>query len=214
MRRMLPRSFFARDTATVAASLLGKRLVRAAPEGTVSGLIVEVEAYLPRADPASHAHRGRTRRNDAMFGPPGRAYVYTIHTRHCVNVVTESEGVGAAVLIRAVEPERGLDVMAERRGAGVVRDLARGPGRLCDAFAITMMWNRWDLTQGEGLWIERGPRLPAWSMGVSPRIGIRKAAEAPLRFFVLGHAMVSGRRGCHADVPKHRWLTPRCGRES
>ncbi len=207
MGQFLPRDFYARDTVEVAQALLGQRLVRVTPEGEITGLIVEVEAYLP-VDPASHAHRGPSRRNAAMFGPPGHAYVYTIHTRFCLNAVTEPENQGAAVLIRAVEPERGRDLMAARRGMHEERQLARGPGRLCEAFGLDLQWNHWDLTQGDQVWLERGPKLPSWRLGISPRIGIRQAADWPLRFFVLGHSFVSGLRRTHQGAPPLRWTSP------
>src|SRR5687767_11787844 len=107
----LPRDFFARDPVTVARELLGKILVRESEEGLVSGRIVESEAYLSSRDPACHAHRGPNRKNATMFGPAGHAYVYMIHARWCLNAVTEDAGCGSAVLIRAVEPLQGLELM-------------------------------------------------------------------------------------------------------
>ncbi|GIW94968.1 MAG: putative 3-methyladenine DNA glycosylase [Pirellulaceae bacterium] len=191
---VLDRAFYDRPVVRVAQELLGKRLVRDWQGQRVSGLIVEAEAYLAAGDPASHSYRGPTRRNRSMFGPPGHAYVYTIHTRYCLNVVCESQGVGAAVLIRAVEPEEGMELMARWRSRSNPLDWTRGPGRLCEAFQLNLQWDGWDLTTGHGLWIEQGPALPEWTLGVSPRIGIRLAQELPLRFFVQGHCFVSGTR--------------------
>jgi DNA-3-methyladenine glycosylase len=190
----LPRAFYDRDPAEVACALLGKLLLREADEGLCGGRIVEVEAYLSRNDPACHASRGMTQRNAAMFGPPGRAYVYMIHSRWCLNAVTEPEGVPSAVLIRAIEPWWGLEAMQRRRGTDVLRDLARGPARLCEALAIDRQFNHWDLTCGQGLWIAEGPTtdLP-WKIGRSGRIGIRMAQRRLLRFFWEGNPFVSGR---------------------
>src|SRR6185312_8955522 len=133
---ILGREFYERDPALVARDLVGKRLLRETSAGICGGRIVEVEAYLSRRDPACHASRGPTRRNAAMFGPPGHAYVYMIHSRWCLNAVTEPEGMPSAVLIRAIEPLEGLELMHQRRRTEIVRDLARGPARLCEALAI------------------------------------------------------------------------------
>lgn len=197
-RRLAPlaSAFYDRDPAEVARELLGKVLLRQAEEGLCGGLIVEVEAYLSRNDPACHAARGMTRRNAAMFGPPGRAYVYMIHSRWCLNAVTEGEGVPSAVLIRAIEPWWGIEAMQRRRGTLVLRDLARGPARLCEALAIDRHFNHWDLTRGEGLWIAQGPSsdVPR-KIARSGRIGISAAQKRLLRFFLAGNPFVSGRIG-------------------
>src|SRR5262245_19897305 len=122
-RRILPESFYDREVAQVARELLGMMLVRQSGEGRTSGMIVETEAYLHGTDPASHSFRGRTRRNASMFGAPGRAYVYTIHTRFCLNAVAEGEERGAAVLIRAIEPTEGMELMQQRRSQTALRQL-------------------------------------------------------------------------------------------
>ena len=140
----LPRSFYNRDVILVARELLGKRLVRRTREGVASGRIVEVEAYLADGDSACHASRGMTRRNAAMFGPPGHAYVYSIHARFCLNVVTDLADVPSAVLIRAVEPLEGVAFMQRRRGKEKLRDLTCGPARLCEAFDVDRKLDRWD----------------------------------------------------------------------
>lgn len=185
--RPLPLSFYDRDPVTVARALLGCVLVSDAGGAPISGRIVETEAYTAGDDPANHAFRGPTRRNAAMFGPPGRAYVYGIHTHHCLNVVTEEEGTASAVLLRAVEPLDGLAAMAARRGAVRAADLARGPGRLCRAFGVDRGLDGWDLTAGARLWLLPAERLPV-RVAVTPRVGVTAAADRLLRF-------------CDADSP-------------
>ncbi len=195
----LPRDFYCRDTALVARQLLGKLLVRRARGGPLTGRIVEVEAYLNEDDPACHAARGMTPSNRAMFGPPGRAYVYPIHSRYCLNAVTEPARVAAAVLIRAVEPLIGMAQMMRRRHCNKTVDLARGPARLCEAFDIDRRLDHWDLTVARRLWIS-GPDirpLADAAVGVTPRIGVSAARDLRLRFFVDGSRYVSGRRGDH-----------------
>lgn len=159
------------------------------------GVIVETEAYTGRGDPGSHAFGGRKVRNLPMFGPPGRAYVYRCHLWPLLNVVTEAEGVPGAVLLRAVEPVAGLDLMIRRRRTVKVRDLARGPGRLTQAFGVGMGHNRADLTAGP-LRLARpaSPVRPA--LAVSTRIGLHgPAAKLPWRYFVRTSPFVSARPG-------------------
>ena len=196
LRRVLPRSFYARDPAAVARELIGKRLVRETPEGLCGGRIVETGAYLSSRDPACHANRGMTRRNAAMFGPSGHAYVYMIHARWCFNCVTEDIGLGSAVLVRAIEPQGGLPLMHARRGKENVLDLARGPARLCQALAIDRSHNTWDLTAGRELWIEHDDELNGTPLRIlrSPRIGISAAQHRLLRFYLADSRYVSGRR--------------------
>jgi DNA-3-methyladenine glycosylase len=196
LRPPLPREFYDRDVVAVARDLLGHILVRVARNGLAVGRIVEVEAYLAQGDPACHAARGRTRKNAAMFGPPGRAYVYSIHSRWCLNVVTEPAGIASAVLIRAVEPLAGIPLMTRRRmrrhGRPVeVRDLARGPARLCEALAVERGLDGWDLTRGTRLWITPGPPVEAASVSTSRRIGVTSGHDLPLRFYVLDSPFVS-----------------------
>jgi DNA-3-methyladenine glycosylase len=190
----LPRSFYQHTPQRVARQLLGKRLVRATSEGWVSGRIVETEAYLARRDPACHAARGRTAKNTSMFGPAGHAYVYPIHARHCFNVVTEPDGVASAVLVRAVEPQDGMWLMEDRRRTPAVADLARGPARLCEAFAIDRELDGWDLTLGEMLWVadDEDVSSSAKRVGRSPRIGVTSGAHLRLRFYLRGNPHVSG----------------------
>lgn len=192
----LSRRFYNRDVTRVTRELLGRHLVHESPEGATVGRIVEVEAYLPEGDPSCHGARGKTRRNEALFGPPGHAYVYAIHSRWCLNAVAEPENIACAALVRAVEPLEGIDLMRSRRQREALLDLARGPGRLCQAFAIDRALDKWDLTLGERLWIAATPRRLRKSevVGISPRIGVTSAHELPLRFFIAGSRWVSGRR--------------------
>ena len=191
---MLTPEFYGRDTTCVARDLLGKLLVRSSREGVTSGRIVEVEAYLHEDDPACHAARGCTPSNRAMFGPPGRAYVYPIHSRYCLNAVTMERGVASAVLIRAVEPLEGVALMQRRRQRESLFELARGPARLCEAFAVDRRLDHWDLTRGQRLWICQGPdaRLHDEEIGQSVRIGVTAAHHLPLRYFVKRSPYVSG----------------------
>jgi len=192
----LPREFYERHAVEVAPELLGKLLIRETAEGLVSGWIIEAEAYLAADDPACHAARGKTRKNASMFGPPGHAYVYPIHARYCFNVVTEPEGVPSAVLVRAVEPVAGVELMQARRRQARLRELAGGPAKLCEAFGIDRRLDGWDMTQGCQLWIaaDGGSAVIEASIGRSPRIGVTSAEHLPLRFFVRSHALVSGPR--------------------
>jgi DNA-3-methyladenine glycosylase len=182
------------DTVALSRALIGKLLVRDLAGELLVGRIVETEAYVP-ADPASHSYRGMTARNRAMFGPPLHAYVYFIYGANwCLNVTAEGDGVGAAALVRACEPVRGLETMRALRGRPLAkdRDLARGPGNLCRAFAIGPEFDGADLIRGPSLWLAGdGTVLP---VGVSPRIGITKAAAEPLRFYASGNPSVSGPR--------------------
>jgi DNA-3-methyladenine glycosylase len=202
-RRTLPQSFYNRKVAQVARELLGMTLVRETDNGRTSGTIVETEAYLHGTDQASHSFRGKTRRNASMFGPAGHAYVYTIHTRFCLNAVAEREETGAAVLIRAIEPLDGLSLMEERRGQSAVHQLTTGPGKLCEALAIDKALDGWNLTLGEILWIERPKKPRALDIATSPRIGISSAQDLLLRFFVRGNRFVSGPKHLHGPVERN-----------
>jgi DNA-3-methyladenine glycosylase len=191
----LPRAFYARPTLDVARDLIGKTLYRQTQDGMTAGIIVETEAYVAAVDPAAHGYRGKTPRNAVMFGPPGHAYVYFTYGMHfCLNVVTEEDGVAAAVLLRALEPTRGLPLMRARRGERIAdRDLARGPGRLCAAMALTVADNGLDL-QDDALWLTETPDFPPVApIAATPRIGITQAADWPWRFVLAGSRWVSGR---------------------
>jgi len=188
----LDKVFLARPAEEVAPDLLGARLVSTIDGFRTEGVIVEVEAYLGESDPASHAASriGRTPRNATMFGPPGFAYVYLIYGIHwCLNVVTGSTGDPCAVLIRAIDPLGGLDVMSNRRGRS--KDIGSGPGRVCQAFGITGEFDGHNLSISP-LKIIEGWTINPSLIGVSKRIGISKAESWPLRFYILGNESVSG----------------------
>lgn len=190
LRSPLPREFYARGTVAVARELPGCLLVHRTADGTAAGIIVETEAYL-QGDPACHAARGMTPRNKPMFGPPGFAYVYFTYGMHyCFNVVTAAEGTGEAVLIRALEPVAGIELMINRRGREALRELCSGPGKLTRAMAIGKEQNWLDLT-GEQLFICRAG--PAGPLVTTTRIGIREGAELPLRFYLQNNKYVSRR---------------------
>jgi len=196
-RTPLSREFYARDPAIVARELLGKWLIRQAADGAISaGRIVEAEAYLSSRDRACHATRGKSPKNATMFGPAGHAYVYAIHARWCLNAVTEGIGVPSAVLIRAMEPLVGIDLMQLRRGLEKNLDLARGPARLCAALDVTKHYDGWDLTAGRELWIADDPTLNGKQLKIirSRRVGVTSAHHRLLRFFIAGSPYVSGRR--------------------
>lgn len=180
---------FSLPTVAVARALIGALLCRVVPPHqsdageSIVGRIVETEAYLPLVDPACHGYRGPTPRTEAIFGRPGCAYVYFIYGNHfCFNVTTEPAGIGGAVLVRALEPMRGIAAMRRRRGADAPdAALACGPGNLCRALGIDRSCDGADLRSG-ALTIVLPDAAPA-AIGAGPRIGIREAAEWPLRFF-------------------------------
>lgn len=181
-----PEDFLHRPVSQVARELLGARLVSTIDGRRAVGVIVETEAYEGQDDPASHAAtlKGRTERNRAMYGPPGHAYVYRIYGMHwCVNVVTGAQGDPQAVLLRGLEPLEGEGVMEERREG--IHPLSAGPGRLCQALGITDAQYGHDLSRPP-LVLEPGWAVPPEAVGVSGRIGVRAAAERPLRFYVRG----------------------------
>lgn len=187
----LPIEFYDRDPVTVARELLGTKLVRERGGRVTSGIIVETEAYLARGDAACHAFRGQTRRNAAMFGPPGRAYVYAIHAHHCLNVVTEAAGVPSAVLVRAIAPLEGLALMKRRRRTRDPTRIGAGPGNLCQALLITRAHNEWDLTAGQTLWVSAPDGAQRFAIACGPRIGVTAAHDLPLRFVVKGSPHLS-----------------------
>lgn len=196
--KLLPRSFFDAPPEQVARALLGKILLHRLADERLVGRIVETEAYLGEQDPAAHAASGRTARNDVLYGPAGHAYVYSIYGLHyCLNVSCLGEGIPGCVLLRALEPLEGIRKMRANRNldaAAALGKLTSGPGKLCQALAITRAAdNGRDLTSAAsplGLY-EDG--FACGEISVTPRIGIRKAAELPLRFFLAGHGCVSAR---------------------
>ena len=196
MRKPLPRRFYLRGVLRVAQDVLGRTLVWEGGEGRLAARIVEVEAYGGEDDGASHARPGPTRRNASMFGPGGHAYVYfTYGMHHCLNLVTGREGRASAVLVRALEPLEGLEAMRANRGPRVSDTaLLRGPGCVARGLGLTLKHDGLDLTRGP-LWIAAGPaRRAPWRVVRGPRIGIRRDAERPWRFWLSGHPCVSGPR--------------------
>lgn len=207
----LPRDFYLQPTVTAARELLNCILVHDHPDGLLAGRISETEAYTQN-DPACHGFRGRTARNAAMFGPPGCAYIYfTYGMHHCFNAVTAPEDVGEAVLIRALEPLAGMELMREWRGlkgyaaepggrtdndrVRIGRILCGGPGKLCQALGLTRMLDGTDLTSGNRLWIARSdslfPRPSPETIVATPRIGISLGVELPWRFLVRDDPFIS-----------------------
>jgi len=202
---LLKAEFFDRDPRQVARALLGKLLVRKTPRGILAGRIVETEAYLGQGDAAAHAASGWTQRNSVLFGPPGHAYVYFIYGSHyCMNVSCLPNGVPGGVLFRALEPVAGIEQMSQARGIelakgadlqriSLLKKLSSGPGRLSEALAITR-----DRDNGKNLAnarsdlriVDDGYRVRR--VTVTPRIGIVKSAERPLRYFIAGNPFVSG----------------------
>jgi DNA-3-methyladenine glycosylase len=192
----LARSELPVDTAALARFLIGKLLVRELPEGLASGRIVETEAYVI-GDAAGHAYGGMTPRNRALFLEPGHAYVYLAYgISWMLNVSSETKGVGAGVLIRALEPLEGIAIMANNRGIERARELARGPGRLAQALRIDRSLDGADLCRRGPLWLARDGHEPVWigkrKIGESVRIGISRDADRVLRFYVRGSPFVSG----------------------
>jgi DNA-3-methyladenine glycosylase len=194
MAAVLPRSFFDRRAEEVAPSLLGCVLTRTTAEGVVSVRLTEVEAYAGPRDPASHAYRGPTKRNEVMFGPPGHAYVYFTYGMHfCVNLVCLGEGTAAAVLLRAGEIVEGRELAVARRPRSSPRDLARGPARLCEALAIDRELSGTDVCDpASPLRVSAGAPAPSFSTG--PRTGVSSAKDVPWRFWIDGDPSVSAYR--------------------
>lgn len=212
MSNTLERSFFARDSDEVAPGLLGTIL----NVGSLTGRIVETEAYGGAEDSASHAWRGETLRNSTMFGPPGHLYVYFTYGMHfCANVVTGSQGDPQAVLIRAIEPLNGWKVLRERRPkAHTDFDLTNGPGKLCAAFGINREHNGRDLTEKQSdITLSSDPSpsgIPSHpdSIRTGPRIGISRAVDLPWRFWLDGNLFVS-KHNYSAKQQRHDKVSPR-----
>ena len=194
---VLQRDFYARETEIVARDLLGCILECHTSDGVASGRIVETEAYIGEHDLACHAAAGRTRRTEPLYGPPGIAYVYFIYGVHwCFNAVTRAEGHPSAVLVRAIEPVKGIDLMRDRRPAAKRDyDLTNGPGKLCAALGIGPAHNALPLHRPPIL-IRRASAVADRDVVVTPRIGISEAADWPLRWFIADNPWVS-------KTPKH-----------
>ena len=189
--RRLKRAELPVDTAALAVFLIGKTLVRDDPEGRTSGRIVETEAYVP-GDASGHAYLGETARNRSLFMRRGHAYVYFIYGMHfCLNVSSERPGIGAGVLLRALEPIEGSGVMRVRRRTHRLTDLARGPGRLAEAMKVDRGLDGIDLCSRGPLWLAAEVRSPG-SVAMSVRIGISKETTRLLRFYEAGNPHVSG----------------------
>jgi DNA-3-methyladenine glycosylase len=194
-RASLPAEFFARPAAVVARELLGMVIVSTIEGDCCRARIVEAEAYTGPEDEASHAAAriGRTKRNEAMFGPPGSAYVYRIYGMHwCLNAVTDEPGFPSAVLIRAAEPLEGIEVVRRRRAGRPDRDLLCGPGNLCAALGITGALDRHRLDRPP-LIFAPGQPVANTAVVIGPRIGVTRAVDLPLRFRIAGSPWVSGR---------------------
>ncbi len=188
------RDFYVRPTPVVARELLGTVLCHYTPDGLLAGRIVEVEAYLGRGDPAAHSSAGKTRRTAVIFGPPGHAYVYRIYgMHHCLNVVAEPDGEPGCVLVRAIEPICGVRAMQARRNSRRPIDIANGPGKLTSALAIGMEAYGADLLEGS-LTIRLASGRSPNAISTSPRIGITKATDLALRYFVANSEYVSHQR--------------------
>ena len=193
--KKLERSFYERETLDIARDLLGKYMIHDTSDGRTSGKIVEVEAYVGSKDAASHAYRDKyTNRTKVMFGPGGHAYVYLIYgIYYCMNVVTNKENYPEAVLIRAIEPIDGIDLMKKRRGTDNLLNLCSGPGKLCAAMEISKVQNGIDLC-GETLYLLSGETISPECIVTTPRINIDYAKEArnyPWRFIILDNPFVS-----------------------
>jgi DNA-3-methyladenine glycosylase len=189
--RRIRRSELPHDTVELARFLIGKTIVRNLPRGRLSGRIVETEAYLP-GDAACHAFIGPTPRNRSLFLDHGHAYVYFVYGAHyMLNVSSELRGIGAGILLRAIEPLAGIEAMKRRRGTSRLMDLARGPGRLAAALRISPRLDGLDLCGDGPLWLG-APVRPVGPIGISVRIGITKDAHRLLRFYERGNPFVSG----------------------
>jgi len=193
VHRPLPRADLPIDTTALARNLIGKIVVRTLPEGIASGRIVETEAYIV-GDAAGHAYRGMTQRNRSLFLEHGRVYVYIAYgTSNMLNVSSEAPGIGAGVLIRALEPLEGIPIMQVNRGTERLQDLARGPGRLTAALRIDRSLDGLDLCRKGPLWLAYDNHETG-EIGQSTRIGISQDTDRLLRFYLRGNRFVSGSR--------------------
>ncbi len=191
-QNILPRSFYARDTTTVAQELLGCYVVREHNGHLLAGKIVETEAYMAN-DPACHAYRGQTKRNAALFGPVGHAYVYFTYGNHyCLNAVSrDAQTCAGGVLIRALEPIAGIEIMQQLRNQTPIKDLTNGPGKIGQALALTTALSGHDLTQPGELYICKGNQIAKTDIITKPRIGISRAQDVLWRFYIKNNPFVS-----------------------
>lgn len=188
--KMLSHDFYERDPALVATGLLGKVLVRKLDAEVLSGIIVETEAYYGRHDPASRAYKGRKKFNELMFMGAGKTFIYMVHGNWLLNTVAHLKGDVGAVLIRAIEPRKGIKTMEKNRNAKKLRDLTNGPGKLTKALAITKELNGVDVTENSQLVILEGEK-ESFEVCSSHRIGVKIDLPRKLRFFVKGNRFVS-----------------------
>ncbi len=190
---VIGRSFFARNSLEVARDILGHVLVRESPEGKTSGIIVEVEVYRGEDDPASFAFRGKTKRSEPLYGSPGTAFVYlTYGMYHLLNIITERENFPAAILIRAVEPSEGIDLMKKRRKTNNIYNLASGPGKLTRAFGIDLSLNGIDVTfPSSPLYILNVKKIKSFELVWRPRIGIREGLDRLWRVYIKDNKFIS-----------------------
>ena len=195
-KQPINRRFYTRDTLKVAKAILGKVLVRRTPLEVFTGKIVETEAYRGTDDPASHSFRGKTNRNEVMFGKPGITYVYfTYGNHHCLNIVTERTDIPAAVLIRSIEPLKGIETMKRNRSVEKIIDVASGPGKLTKAFQITREDNNIDVTDfSSNISIHTPVEEKSFQIVQTTRIGVRLAQEFPWRFYIKENPHVSKRK--------------------
>ncbi|WKZ29696.1 MAG: DNA-3-methyladenine glycosylase [Candidatus Dojkabacteria bacterium] len=192
---ILTQKFYERSPLKVAPEILGKVLVRNISGQIISGRIVEVEAYIAFIDEAAHSFRGKTKANYPLFGKAGVAYVHSIHMQQCLDIVTEVEDVPGSVLIRALEPLEGIELMKQHRGKENLKDLTTGPGKLCKALSITKEFNGVDVTNKEsGLYfLDDGVSIPPKDLVVTKRIGLSKAADFEYRFCIKTSSYLSKR---------------------
>jgi len=186
------RSFFARNSLEVARDILGHVLVRESPEGKTSGIIVEVEVYRGEDDPASFAYRGKTKRSEPLYGSPGTAFVYlTYGMYYLLNIITEKENFPAAILIRAVEPLEGVELMKKRRKTDNIHNLASGPGKLAQAFAIDLSLNGVDMTSYYSSLYVGEKKVEAKELVWRPRIGIKEGIDRLWRVYIKNNPFIS-----------------------
>jgi len=212
----LKEEFFDRDPRRVARALLGKLLIRTSPGVVLVGRIVETEAYLGDEDEAAHSFAGKTARNAVLFGPPGRAYVYFIYGNHyCLNISCMPDGVPGCILVRALEPLLGMEEMAALREITLeetknLKLLTSGPGRLAEAFGITREHdNGKDLTSTKSDLYVADDGFNSGKIAITPRIGISKAAELPLRYIIVGNKFVSGKARVEAGLAPRIAIQPK-----
>lgn len=193
MRNPLPKNFYERNPEIVAKELLGKILVCRSKDQIVSGRIVETEAYLASGDEAAHNFKGKTKRNQSLYKEAGHIYIHTMRQYFLLDVVTEGLDIPSSILIRAVEPLEGIDIMKERRGTDVLENLTNGPSKFCMAFGIDKVFDGVDITSPQSPLSIFDDYVTFSSIRNSGRIGISKATDTPLRYWVQGHTCVSRR---------------------